>query len=81
MHASGVERITVARLEANDIDENKAADILAEALLDESGEGLKRTSPFTGRVNLIATGAGVVEQDVDRIIKMNKANFINNMVI
>ena len=74
LHASGVERITVARLEADDIDENKAADILAEALLDESGEGLKRTSPFTGRVNLIATGAGVVEQDVDRMIKMNKVD-------
>ena len=74
LHASGAERVTVARLEADDIDENKAADILAEALLDESGEGLKRTSPFTGRVNLIAKGAGVVEQDVERMIKMNKVD-------
>ena len=74
LHASGAKRVTVARLEADDVEENKAADVLAEALMDESGEGLKRTSSFTGRVNLIATGAGVVEQDVERMIKMNKVD-------
>ena len=74
LHASGAERVTVARLEADDIDENKAAEILADALLDDGWEGLKKTSAFTGRVNLIATGAGVVEQDVERMIKMNKVD-------
>ncbi len=74
LRASGTERVTVARLEAGDIDENKAAGILAQALLDQSGEGLKRTVAFTGRVNLIATGASVVEQDISRLIDMNKVD-------
>ncbi len=74
LRASGVKRVTVAHLEADDIHENKAADILADALLEQSGAGLKRTAPFTGRVNLIATGAGVVEQNVARLIDMNKVD-------
>ena len=74
LRASGAERVTVARLEADDIVENTAAEILAEALMEQSGEGLKRTLPFTGRVNLIATGASVVEQDITRLIDMNKVD-------
>ena len=74
LRAAGTERITVARLTADDIDENAAAEILADALLDHEWQGLSRTVPFTGRVNLIAESAGIVEQDVARLVEMNKVD-------
>ncbi|MGB1415404.1 MAG: molybdopterin biosynthesis protein, partial [Paracoccaceae bacterium] len=39
LRAAGTERITVARLTADDIDENAAAEILADALLDHEWQG------------------------------------------
>ena len=74
LRASGAETVVVALLETDDIDENKAAAILADALLDHGSEGLKKTAPFKGRVNLIATGVGIVEQDVVRLVQMNKVD-------
>jgi molybdenum cofactor cytidylyltransferase len=69
---AGQKTVSVARLETGDINENMAATLLAKALVpDPEASGIKFTTAFTGRVNLIATGPGIVIQDTDKLIEMN----------
>ena len=69
---AGQKTVSVARLETDDINENMAATLLANALVpDPEASGVKFTTAFTGRVNLIATGPGIVIQDTDKLIEMN----------
>ena len=57
----GVAEVTVARLGPGDVDENTAAARIAAALVpDADPAGLIVTKPFTGRVNLLAGGPGLV---------------------
>ena len=68
MREAGLTQVVVAHLEPGDIDENTAATQLAKAI---SGQGLSITPAFTGRVNLIADGPGVVVLDVAAIEAVN----------
>jgi molybdenum cofactor cytidylyltransferase len=69
---AGVERVTVARLDPGDLGEDAAAERLARALVpDEARAGLRLTAARTGRVNLYATGPGVLVYDPDRIGALN----------
>lgn len=52
----GVESVTIARLDSDDVPEDEAAALLAEAL---AGDGIRVAAAFTGRANLYATVAGV----------------------
>ena len=70
LRTAGVERVTVAMLDADDVDENTAADALADALMVQS-IGLRRSAAFTGRVNLIAESAGVAVLDVAALHAVN----------
>ncbi len=65
---SGVETVIVARLEDGDIDENAAADRIAQAF---SGMGIEAAPPATGRVNLHATSAGLFRVDKDLVDAFN----------
>ncbi len=67
---AGIARVTVARLEAGDVEENAAAARLAAALT-EGAAGVHVTAPFTGRVNIVADGAGVAHIDAGRINAVN----------
>ncbi len=68
----GVSEVTVARLEQGDVGEDAAAAQLASALVpDPVVSGLVLTEPFTGRVNLNATRAGLVEYDPAAIHALN----------
>ncbi|MFN4153598.1 MAG: molybdopterin-binding protein [Paracoccaceae bacterium] len=72
LRAAGVSRVMVARLEPGDVDEDSAATRLAQALVpDPVTVGLGLTTAFTGRVNLNATGPGVVELDAAAIHALN----------
>lgn len=72
---AGVSRVTVARLEAGDVAEDAAAAALAAALVpDPAGAGLSVGAAFTGRVNLNATGPGIVEVDVEAIHRLNRSH-------
>lgn len=72
LHAAGIAEIVVARLEAGDVTEDLAAARLAGALVpDPARQGLSPSVAFTGRVNLNATGPGVVELDVAAIHALN----------
>ncbi|MBK0326815.1 molybdopterin-binding protein [Rhodobacteraceae bacterium F11138] len=75
IQASGVTRVTVARLAPGDLDENAAAVALAAALVpDPQAAGLRRTDPFTGRVNLLARGPGLARIDPAAIERVNRVH-------
>ncbi|MEQ9242925.1 molybdopterin-binding protein [Roseovarius indicus] len=73
---AGIAEVTVARPDPGDLSENDAAEMLAGAIHD-GAPGLHLSTPFTGRVNLVADGPGVVLLDADRI---NAANAVDPMV-
>lgn len=76
LSGAGVERITVARMGAEDLGENDAALMLAEALVD-GAEGLRLSKPFTGRVNIHATTIGLAHLDAERL---HAVNAVDDMV-
>lgn len=65
---AGITQITVAQLDADDIDENSAAEKIGAALLLD---GCHVTDPIAGRVNLIADQSGVLVLNSDAINKIN----------
>ncbi|MCF6232149.1 MAG: molybdopterin-binding protein [Rhodobacteraceae bacterium] len=69
---AGIGQVTVARLDPDDIHENDAAVRLAQALVpDPKGAGLRLSTAFTGRVNILATGPGVAVLDVAALERFN----------
>jgi molybdenum cofactor cytidylyltransferase len=66
--AAGVESVVAARLERGDVGENEAALALARRL---AGVNLRLSAPFTGRVNLFATAAGVTVVEAEAIDRVN----------
>ncbi|APE43186.1 molybdopterin biosynthesis protein [Sulfitobacter alexandrii] len=67
---AGHDSVIVARLDPDDVGEDAAAERLAKAVLGQDHR-LQPTRPFTGRVNLLATGPGVVEIDVAALESVN----------
>lgn len=65
---SGLNFVTGARLEADDVGENDAARLLAGAL---AGEGVIVSAAFSGRCTLFAAGRGLVAIDRDRLDRLN----------
>lgn len=64
----GYSRVMVAILEADDVPENDAAVMLAEALQTDQ---LRLTRVTGGRVNLVAEVDGVLEVDAERLLELN----------
>ncbi|MFD1509341.1 molybdopterin-binding protein [Lacimonas salitolerans] len=72
LRAASVDQVTVARLDAGDIQENAAAHRLAQALApDPVSQGLRLSGAGAGRVNLIADRPGIVRLDVQRLHAIN----------
>lgn len=65
---AGVAEVTVAILEGDDLTEDEAAQRLASALIEIEVIAEK---PFTGRVNLFATGPGMLLIDAAKIDAIN----------
>jgi molybdenum cofactor cytidylyltransferase len=65
---AGVATVIAARLDAEDVAEDEAARLVAEAV---AGPGLRVAAPFTGRVNLFAEEHGLVVLDQGRLDRMN----------
>lgn len=73
--ATGLGEVIVARFEPGDVGEDEAARRVAAALVRDPGAvGLRVTEPFTGRVNLIAEGPGVVVLDEAVIGAVNRVD-------
>jgi len=65
---AGIAEVIAIQLEAGDCAEDEAATRIAKAA---AGTGLSVAEPFTGRVNLIATQAGVLVIDRARLDEIN----------
>ncbi|MDX1785315.1 MAG: molybdopterin-binding protein [Roseovarius sp.] len=76
LQEAGVAEVIVARPEAGDLHEDIAAMQLAEAACG-TARGITLSRAFTGRVNLLAAGPGVVRLDPARI---NAANAVHPMI-
>jgi molybdenum cofactor cytidylyltransferase len=70
----GLEQVTVARLETNDISENEAANLITKIL---AGDNVKSTKAFTGRCNLISEKNGLLLLHQE---KLNTINLIDEAV-
>jgi molybdenum cofactor cytidylyltransferase len=72
LHAARITAVTVARLGADDLHEDAAAQALARALVpDPAAAGLELRVMGTGRVNFMATRAGIVDLTVPQIHALN----------
>jgi hypothetical protein len=69
----GRKSVYVARMEAEDVDENTAARRIAEAVC---GPGLSLSSGSVGRVNLLSSEMGLLRVDVDRLTRINECDGI-----
>ena len=69
---TGLQEVTVARLEAGDVAEDAAAARLAAALVpDPASAHVMLSKAFTGRVNVNATGPGVTRVDAQAVAALN----------
>ncbi len=64
----GITAVMAARLGPEDVSEDEAARIIADAIC---GAHVASTKPFTGRANLQAVPAGVAVIDRERLIELN----------
>ncbi len=71
LRAAGINFVTGARLEAGDLGENAAAELLGAAL---AGSGVRCNQPFSGRCTLLAATPGVVAIDRDRLDRLNSVD-------
>lgn len=72
LSAAGITTVTVARMEQGDVHEDAAALQLAQSICpNPASVNIRLSDAFTGRVNLIATTAGIVRLDRDKLIAMN----------
>jgi hypothetical protein len=65
----GRQSVYVAKLEPDDVDENKAARRIAEAIC---GPGLHIPGVASGRANLLSDEMGILRIDVDRVVQVNE---------
>jgi molybdenum cofactor cytidylyltransferase len=69
LKTAGVASVVAARLDADDIHEDQAAEAIAKAL---AGVGIDITAPFTGRCNHFAREAGLAVVDHERVDALNE---------
>lgn len=68
LRASGIDTVITARLDPDDMGENGAAEMLAQALTTNN---LTSEPAFTGRANLFAEAAGLLAVDSEAINRLN----------
>ncbi|MEO5888059.1 MAG: molybdopterin-binding protein, partial [Anaerolineales bacterium] len=73
LRALGRNSVYVAEMEADDVDENKAARRVSEAIC---GPGLHIKGMAAGRANLLSNEMGILRIDVERLAQINECNGI-----
>jgi molybdenum cofactor cytidylyltransferase len=71
LHAAGIARLTIARLEPDDVAEDRAAHELALALANPN---LRIDPPFTGRANIYTEADGVFVPDIALVDQINRVH-------
>ena len=75
LRATGRDSVIAARLGPDDLHEDAAASRIGVAMLpDAVGQGLRASPAATGRVNLYATGPGVLAVDQAAVTALNRIN-------
>lgn len=75
LETEGFGEITVARLEAGDVQENEAAQALARMIVpDSEAQHVRISGAGAGRVNLYAATCGVVQLDAARLKAVNEVD-------
>jgi len=75
---AGYSEVIVARLEANDMGEDAAAEKIARAMVpDPQAAGVRLSIAATGRVNIFAIGPGVMGLDVGAV---EAANWVDPLI-
>lgn len=75
LQQAGYSKVTVARLDALDLDEDSAAIALAQALVpDPQAAGLSLAAVGTGRVNIVAQGSGLVQLNPAQVHGVNSVD-------
>ncbi|MEP3015283.1 MAG: molybdopterin-binding protein [Hyphomicrobiales bacterium] len=69
LQQAGIDRLTVARLEPEDVEENEAATRIAGALCTAH---LSPAEAFTGRVNIYADSSGIFQADRELVDRLNR---------
>ena len=69
LRAAGIETVIAAKIEAGDLEEDTAAQLVAEAVV---GSHVRVDQPFTGRVNLFAEQSGLLVVDPARVDQLNQ---------
>lgn len=73
LSGAGLDEITVARFDPDDVPEDTAAQRIASALVPEAASiGITLAAPFTGRANLYAATAGVLTLDNEVVAALNE---------
>jgi molybdenum cofactor cytidylyltransferase len=84
LQSLGQERVYVAILTDDDVDEDEAASLIGVIV---TGKGMKASSGTTGRVNLIATSTGLFKVNTEALLTFNDrpgitlATIANNTVV
>ncbi len=73
LRALGRVSVYVAEMEPDDVDENKAARRVADAIC---GPGLHITGVASGRANLLSNEMGILRIDVERLARLNECDGI-----
>jgi hypothetical protein len=73
LRALGRNSVYVAEMEPGDVDENRAARRVAEAIC---GTGLHITGTASGRANLLSDEMGILRIDVERLAQINECSGI-----
>ncbi|MEL6961974.1 MAG: molybdopterin-binding/glycosyltransferase family 2 protein [Pseudomonadota bacterium] len=71
LRKEGITEVIAAKLEPSDVSEDDAAARIAAAT---AGTAIDARAPFTGRVNLFAAKAGLLQLDVQRIDQLNRVD-------
>lgn len=71
LREAGLASVVVARLRPDDVGENDAALLLARSIC---GPELSCGAPLTGRVNLYAQRAGLLQLEVERVDQLNQVD-------
>ncbi|HUG60405.1 MAG TPA: molybdopterin-binding protein, partial [Methylomirabilota bacterium] len=71
IRAAGIAAVVAAKLDLGDVGEDEAALRLAEAL---AGPGIRVETPATGRCNLFASAAGLLEVDAVTVDAINRVD-------
>lgn len=73
LREAGVEKVTVARLEPGDVQEDEAAFRISQAIVPKpSAQNISIAAPFTGRCNLFSEKAGILQLDAEAVRELNR---------